>query len=73
MQDQYRQVLVMYGLTAIGTPGVAVTSGEKVIGDDRVTEFGYLEIGIREIMVITGGADTGEDNWKNEKPVKWCL
>jgi hypothetical protein len=45
-----------------GIQGAAVIIGEKVIGEDLQTGYGYQEIGNLEIMVITGGVDTGEDN-----------
>jgi len=62
MQDRFLRVLVMYGSMVTGMQGLAVISGEKVIGEDPERGFGYPEVGNREIMVITGGADTGEDN-----------
>jgi len=62
MRDQQHPDLVMYGSMATGTREAAVIIGEKVIGEDRQRGFGYQEIGNLEIMVITGGVDTGEDN-----------
>jgi hypothetical protein len=52
----------MYGSMVTGIREAAVIIGEKAIGEDRQRGFGYQEIGNLEIMVITGGVDTGEDN-----------
>jgi hypothetical protein len=52
----------MYGLMGTGMQETAAIIGEKGIGEGRETEFGLPEVGSQEIMVITGGADTGEDS-----------
>lgn len=62
MQGQPHPDLVMYGSMVIGIREAVDIIGEKVIGEDRQRGFGYQEIGNLEIMVITGGMDTGEDN-----------
>jgi len=60
MQDLHRLAVIMYGLTEIGLPVVAVIIGEKVIGEGQEDGFGYQAAGNQDPMVGTGDVATGD-------------
>ena len=73
MQDLHRRAVIMYGLTEIGLPAVAVIIGGKVIGEGQEDGFGYQAAGNQDPMAGIGDVVTGDRINRIKCEYRQCL